>query len=128
MAPQPPRPLLRVEEIDGVTVVKFTTDDLGETNIQAVVEELFALAEGRAVPRLRLDLGEVRFLTSTALNSFVALHKRLQAHGGQLVLVNVTEAVYEIFDVSRLHQLLDVQPQGRPAAGPALPPSPPAVS
>ena len=39
----------------------------------------------------------------------VALHKRASAAGGQLVLSNLTDGVYEVFDVTRLTRALDVR-------------------
>ena len=122
MSLQPRPPLLLVENVDGATVVKVATADLGEPHIQAIREELFGLAAGLARPRLMLDLGEVRFLTSTALGAFVALHKRVTGTGGRLVLANVGDAVYEVFDVSRLTQVLDVRRREPSGPGPRLAP------
>jgi anti-sigma B factor antagonist len=105
----PRRPLLRVTKADAVTVVRLTDTDLEEGNVHAVAEELSVLAAGRPVPRLELDLAEVRFLSSTALGRFVGLHTRLRAAGGRLVLANVSRLAYELFAVSRLDQVLDVR-------------------
>src|SRR5437773_2225638 len=102
-------PTLRVKKDDSVTVVKVAADDLCEANIQAVGEELFRVAELTARRRLQLDLGEVGFLTSTALGKFITLHKRMRAGGGQLVLANVTGPVWDLFAVTRLDQILDVR-------------------
>jgi anti-anti-sigma factor len=104
---------LRVEKIDNVTLVKFTTADLGEVHMQAAADELNALVDRLVRPRLRLDFGAVRFLTSTALGKLVALHTRVRAAGGRLVLVNLTDLVYEVFEVSRLTQVLDVRRAAR---------------
>jgi anti-anti-sigma factor len=62
-----------------------------------------------ACPRLWLDLARVRFLTSTVLGQLVGLHRRVRAAGGELTLLNVAGDVYEVFVVTRLHQLLDVR-------------------
>jgi len=100
---------LRVDRVEDVTVVRFTTADLGEAHMQAAAEELNALVDGLVRPRLRLDFGAVRFLTSTALGKLVTLHRRVRAAGGRLVLVNLTDLVYEVFEVSRLTEVLDVR-------------------
>lgn len=60
-------------------------------------------------PALVLDLGEVTELTADGLGQLVSLHKRLRASGGQLVLCNVGERAYEVFEVTRLIDLLDVR-------------------
>jgi anti-sigma B factor antagonist len=107
---------LQVEQAGEVTLATITTPELGETNVHAVAAELGRLVDGRARPRLRLDLGQVRYLTSTALGRLVALHKRVRAAGGELVLANVTDPVYEVIHLTRLHEVFDVR---RP--GPATP-------
>jgi anti-sigma B factor antagonist len=108
----PLQPCLRTENAEDFVVVKLSTSDLSEANVQTSAEELFGLVDGQPRPRLGLDLGDVHYLTSTALGKFVALHKRLRAAGGQLVLANPTDLVREIFEVSRLDQILDIRREG----------------
>jgi anti-anti-sigma regulatory factor len=43
------------------------------------------------------------------LGKLVGLHKRVRAAGGELTLLNVAGVVYEVFEVTRLHQFLDVR-------------------
>jgi anti-anti-sigma factor len=108
-------PLLQVEQAGEVTLATVTTPELGEPNVHAVAAELSRLVGGRARPRLRLDLGQLRYLTSTALGQLVALHKRARAAGGELVLVNVTDPVYEIIQLTRLHEVFHIRRPGSSA-------------
>lgn len=117
MSLQPAHPLLHVEQVGEVTRVKLAAHELRETNVHAVSEKLFGLAGEAARPRLLLDLGEVKYLTSTALGQLVALHKRVRAADGELILANVTAPVYEVLQVTRLHLLLDIRSED--AEGPA---------
>jgi anti-anti-sigma factor len=112
MSLQPICPSLRVEKTHDVTVVKLTTQDLEEAHIQPYFEELKGLTDCLVHPQLQLDLGAVRFLTSTAIGKFVSLHGRVRAAGGHLALVNLNELVYEIFEVSCLHRLLNLRRHG----------------
>ncbi len=109
MPPQLRRPLLRVEDFGEVTLVRVLVKELGEEEIQAIGGELSAIADGLDHGQLTLDLGQVRFLTSTALGTFMALHRRLGDRGGQLVLANVTDIVYEVFEVTCLNHVLDIR-------------------
>jgi anti-sigma B factor antagonist len=118
MTLHPDRPLLHVEQLDTATHVKVVARELGEANVHAFGEAVFRLAEELGPPRLQLDLGEVTYLTSTALGKLVSLHQRVRAADGELVVANVTAPVYELFQVTRLHQLLDVRPGG--GGGPSL--------
>ncbi len=109
MSLQPRHPPLRVEEFDDATLVRLATGDLAEDHIQAVSGELSALVDRLVHGRLTLDLGEVRYLTSTALGMLVALHTRLRARRGHLALTNVIEIVREVFAVTRLDTVLDIR-------------------
>ncbi len=109
MPPQPDCTLLQVERVHDTTHVKVVARELGEANARAFGEAVFGLADELGPPRLLLDLGEVTYLTSTALGTLVSLHKRVRAADGELVVANVTAPVYEVFRVTRLHQFLDVR-------------------
>jgi anti-anti-sigma factor len=115
MSPRP-APLVHARKAGDVTLATVLTPDLHEANAEDLGEELFRLGEGVARPRLRLDLAQVTFLTSTVLGKLVCLHKRVRAAGGELVLLNVTGYVYEVFELTRLHQFLDVRRPPRAAA------------
>ena len=84
-------PLPQVAQAGEVTLATITTPELGELNVHAVAAELSRL---------------------------VALHKRVRAAGGELVLANVTDPVYEVICLTRLHEVLDVR---RPDAGSSTP-------
>src|SRR5262245_17922306 len=118
MAPSFRPPLLRLEQFADTTVAQVNTAALGETQVQAVAEDLDRLVQGRTGLRLQLDLRQVRFLASTALGVFLALHKRLQAAGGHLVLAGVHGLTAEVFRVTRLDTILEIR-----RAAEALPPS-----
>jgi anti-anti-sigma factor len=57
---------------------------------------------------LALDLSAVAYVSSMALNRFVALDRELKAAGGRLSLVNVRLHIRRVFAVTRLEALLDV--------------------
>jgi anti-anti-sigma factor len=120
MTPHRPAPLLHVRPAGDVTLATVLTPHLSEDHAEDLGEELARLVGGAARPRLRLDLARVRFLTSTVLAKLVGLHKRVRAAGGDLVLLNVAGVVYEVFEVTRLHQILDVRRPG-PGDSPPLP-------
>jgi anti-sigma B factor antagonist len=103
---------LRTERVDGATRVRFTETNLDDGNIEAIGDELFDLVDGHGHRELHLDFGNVESLTSLGLGKLIALHKKLRAVGGRLSLRNVRPAVYEVFDVTRLTRLFDVQRTG----------------
>jgi anti-sigma B factor antagonist len=107
---QPRHPCLHVTAVQRTTIVRVATDDLGEDSVHTVGEQLSRLVEGLDHPDVVVDLEEVRFLTSTALGKLLALQKRVRAAGGRLRVTGVTDSVYEVFRVTRLHEVLDVRP------------------
>jgi anti-sigma B factor antagonist len=80
---------------------------LSESNVEDVRAQLLALAAGQK--DLRLDLGELEYLTSSGLGLFLTLHKKIREEGGRLSLHNVSEFLYELFTVTHLHTVLDVR-------------------
>jgi anti-anti-sigma regulatory factor len=60
-------------------------------------------------PALYLDLAEVVAPTAGGLGQLVAVHCRLREMGGRLVLCNVRETAYDVFQAARLTELLDIR-------------------
>ncbi len=111
MRPQDQGRLFLVECTEDGMVVRFAPPaaSLDEANAQALSAFLSRLIDGGGPGRLIIDLGNVSYLSSLALGVFVGLHRRLRARGGRLTLRNLRAATYEVFDVTRLTQVLDVQ-------------------
>jgi anti-anti-sigma factor len=99
-------PQWEVEEIEEGARVLVYEPRLDALTAQALGDLLLSLVGRR---RLELDLSNVRFLCATCLGKLIALDRRLRACGGHLVLLDVTPAVYEIFEITHLHAVLDVR-------------------
>lgn len=104
---------------DGDRITARLTDcpRLSAETIDVVARQLAELVRGREKPQLAVDLGGVTFLSSMALTKFISLNATIRAAGGRLSLVNVQPLIREVFTVTRLDQLIDVQPatDGLPA-------------
>jgi anti-anti-sigma factor len=107
---------MRAEAAGHTTLVKIIDKDLDGEKMQAIARcwRRPASEPGRHRLRLRLDFGNVEFLTASALGHLVVLHKEAEALGGRLTLYNVGAMVYEVFAATRLTTLLDVR-QGHDA-------------
>jgi anti-anti-sigma factor len=73
---------------------------------QAFAQEKPANKPRRA---LMLDLGAVKVPTAAGLGQLVALDRRVRGSGGRLVLCNVGEKAYQVFEATRLTEYLDVR-------------------
>ncbi len=78
-------------------------------------EHLRALARAPHEPGghvIHIDLSAVCLPTAEGLGLLVSLSKGLRARGGHLVLLNTPADSYEVFEQTRLVDVLDVRPLG----------------
>jgi anti-sigma B factor antagonist len=116
MSQPPRRRRLEVEDIGDVTVVNFVDRRiLDEQNIQVIGEQLFSLVDEVGRRKILLNFGNVEFLSSAALGKLIALHKKLQAVGGRLILCNIDPEIYEVFEITRLDRFFNIQKEEQAA-------------
>ena len=101
--------LLEVNAVDDKIVVKLLSNRLDDLTSHAISGQLLRLVEHLDKPEMHLDLGNVEFIASTGLGLFVALHKKLRGVGRHLILFDVNTSLYEVFEVTHLHKVLDVR-------------------
>jgi anti-anti-sigma factor len=97
------------EAVEGGARVIVREAHLDTWRAHALGEYLLALAGRVNGGLLEVDLGEVAYLCATCLGKLIALDRRLRALGGRLALLNVAAAVYEVFEVTHLLDVLDVR-------------------
>jgi anti-sigma B factor antagonist len=110
MSSQPRRRRLEVEDIGDVTVVNFIDRKiLDEQNIQKIGEDLFSLVDELGRRKLLLNFANVEYLSSAALGKFITLNKKVQGAGGKLILCNIDPNIYEVFEITKLNKLFNIQ-------------------
>ncbi|MEO2030549.1 MAG: STAS domain-containing protein [Planctomycetaceae bacterium] len=98
---------LDIEEIGSVTVARFLDRKiLDEANIELVGRELFALVDSDARTQVILDFSLVEYLSSAALGKLITMHKKVSTAGGKLLLCNIQKDILEVFQLTRLDQVL----------------------
>jgi anti-sigma B factor antagonist len=116
MSSQSRRRRLEVEDINDVTVVNFTDKKiLDEQNIQIIGEQLFSLVDELGRRKLVLNFSNVEYLSSAALGKFITLNKKVNAAGGRLVLCNIDPQIYEVFEITKLNKLFNIQKEEQAA-------------
>lgn len=101
---------LEVAEVGDVTVVRFKDRKiLDEVFIQEMGQELFQLVEEDNRSKLLLNFSSVDFLSSAALGKLITLDKKVKAHSGKLKLSNIRPEIYEVFAITKLNKLFDIQ-------------------
>jgi anti-anti-sigma factor len=101
---------IEVSEVGDVAIVKFVDFKiLDESNIQEMGQELFHLVEQDGKTKVLLNFSNVQFLSSAALGKLITLDKKVKKAGGQLKLSNILSDIYEVFAITKLNRLFDIQ-------------------
>jgi anti-anti-sigma factor len=90
------------------TVIRLSTKILRDDTFPRGLTRVATAAGSDA---LHLDLGAVELLTASGLGRLVGLHHELRNAGVELALVNVPGRVHEVFEVTRLTEVLDIRPE-----------------
>ena len=116
MAEQPRRRRLEVEDIGEVTVVNFTDRKiLDEQNIQVIGEQLFNLVDEAGRKKILLNFANVEYLSSAALGKLILLNNKLKTTGGRLILCNIDPQIYEVFEITKLNKVFNIQKEEQAA-------------
>jgi anti-anti-sigma factor len=78
--------------------------------MQALCDQLFALAYEPCASLVLVDFGNVDYVCSLALDTMVILDRKLRAAGRRLTLCQLRPQVEEAFVITRLNTLLDLRP------------------
>jgi anti-sigma B factor antagonist len=107
---------LRLENVNGVTVVSFVDSKIvTEENIQEVGDQLYSLVEDEGHKHLLLNFGNVQYLSSAALGKLINLKKKVGAVKGKLKLCCIHPDLLEVFKITRLDQVFEIYPEERQA-------------
>lgn len=67
-----------------------------------------ALVDCSGLPRIVLNLSELKFASSSFIAGLVSLHKKVRVAGGKLVLCELRPVMVEILEGARLNKLFDI--------------------
>ncbi len=110
MSTQPGRKRLEVEDSGEVTVVNFVDKKiLDEQNIQTIGDQLFQLVDKLGRTKLLLNFGNVEYLSSAALGKLITLNRKVNNKRGQLILCNISEQIYEVFEITKLNKVFQIE-------------------
>lgn len=95
-----------VQFTNPVTIVKLKDAKiLDHLIVVQLAEELRTLVEELEKSQLLLDMTQVKFLSSAALNNLVILNRHIAARKGRIVLAELQEPVREVFTYTGLNRL-----------------------
>ncbi len=95
---------------DVVVAYVKTGSILEQTMIEKIGTELQGAAlEASGVRKLLLNFQAVQFMSSAMLGKLVLLHKRCKADKIKLKFCSITSSVMEVFEITRLTKIFDIQ-------------------
>ena len=104
------QPNLKFRKQADVCIVEFEDRKILEEHvINQIGERLGELTQDESEPRLLLDFRNVEHLSSAALGMLITLNKQLAERQGRLVLANIHPQIYEVFKITRLNKLFNIQ-------------------
>ena len=96
---------IEVSESGDIGVVRFKTHKItNELHVKLFGEELLSLIETEGRKKVLLDFENVEFLSSAALGHLIKLRKRAKAAEAQVILANIRDTIYEVFNITGLDQ------------------------
>jgi len=96
-----------VLDLDGRITLGSTNQDLA-----TALRRLVAEGERSVV----LDLAKVTYVDSTGLGELVAGYSTLKRNGGRLALINVSDRVMDLMNITKLYTVFDIYPSETEAA------------
>jgi len=81
-----------------IEIARISSYELAE----AMGRELLAAVEGRAAPRVVVDLGKLTYMSSVGYGPLITLRSRVRADGGRVILCGLSGVVKEVFEATRL--------------------------
>lgn len=95
-------------QVGGVTVVDISGRiELGEES--AALRDLVSQLLNNGHKRILLNLGSVNYIDSTGLGALVSSFTSARKQGGELKLLNLTDKVTDLMQMTKLYTVFDIQ-------------------
>ena len=95
-------------ETQGLFVLTF--EEASDAETPATSAWLFKTIDARDDPRFAVDLGDVRFMSSSDFGVLLAAKRRVDARGGKIVLFNVPPSILDMLRTMRIDRLFTFAP------------------
>ena len=104
------KPNINVRYTENATVLAFTDRKiLEDQDIRSLQDSVMSVVEQTDNIQLVLDFGQVEFLSSAVLGLLIRISKRINEKSGRLSLCNISPKIYEVFKITQLTKIFDIQ-------------------
>jgi anti-sigma B factor antagonist len=97
---------ISTEKIDDITMVTLQAESLDASNAGEFKRCVAATVGPKA--KIILDLGRVQFIDSTGCGAILSYLRQLNPVGGDLKICSVSKGVRSLFELVRMHKILDI--------------------
>ena len=98
---------LQIKKIDNI-IVLYLAGRLDVQNSIQIEKEIYQLIQNEPDYHLLLNLGDVKYMSSSGIRIFVSTMRILKEKDKKLKLCNLSESVKKIFEVVELLDMFDV--------------------
>ena len=92
-----------VRQAGDVKVLRVDIGELVDYDVaDALGQELIRAVGDQGHPKVVVDMGGLGFLSSVGYASFINLRAHVRKLNGHLMLANMSEMIFEVFDATRL--------------------------
>ncbi|MCK4851644.1 MAG: STAS domain-containing protein [Candidatus Omnitrophica bacterium] len=106
---------VKLEDKSGVSVV-FVKGDI-DINTSPDIKKFFDELIKDRKEKVVINLGDVSYVDSSGLATFVEILKKLRSYGGKLKLTNLSSKVRGLFEITKLTKLFDIFDEETAAIG-----------
>jgi anti-sigma B factor antagonist len=101
---------IRVNDTDGIKIVRFTDQQLfDERTVREVAEQIAISLPSDGTPiRLIIDFSEVNLISSTALSKLILIQRRIDATRGKLRFCELSPMLQQVFRTANLDRLFTI--------------------
>ena len=97
---------LKTEQVNGVSVVTVPCDTLDASNAGEFKTAAEPLIEDRA--KIVFDLSRLQFVDSSGCGALLSCLRKVTGSGGDMKLCGVQKPVRVLFELVRMHRIMDV--------------------
>lgn len=97
---------ISAETVDGVAIAEIVSDSLDASNAKEFKSLMASVVKERR--KLVLDMSNLRFVDSSGLGVILSCMRELTSKGGDLKLCAMTNPVRGLFELVRMHKVMDI--------------------
>lgn len=100
--------LIEIQNIDGITVVRFFNQNIGAASgIEQVSTQLSQYVLENSPQKVIVDFDGVKFFSSQALGMLIDIWRKMEKYDGKMVISGINPQLYRIFKITNLNKIFE---------------------